>query len=266
MSVYLNVRAFLRLVLFLFLISSYVLFGLFLYLIIRNPFKRRGILIRNGSRFSRLLMKTFGVRVSCINPIPKNEVSLLVGNHIGFIDILCLQALQPSVFITSLEMKNTPGLGQICEVAGCAYVNRKSRMNIKDELQNIVDVLKEGFRVVLYAESIASNGEQVLPFKKTLMMSAGYAEVPIRPFVFNFVKINQQKVDIKYRDSVCWYGDQSFLSSIWRSLKLDSVECEIEFLPLVNIRFDDDRTEVAQKIHLMVSSKFRPFIPIIKNI
>jgi len=261
MKLYLNLRALLRLILFLFLISSYVVFGFLIFFVVRDSFKRRKLLIKNGSRFGQLLMRTFGVRLTCPNPISQDEVSLLVGNHVGFIDILCLQALQPSVFITSLEMKNTPGLGQICEVAGCAYVNRKSRLNIKDELKNIVEVLKQGFRVVLYAESVASNGEQVLPFKKTLMMAAGFAEVPIRPFVFNFVKINGEPAQYRYRDSVCWYGDQSFLSSIWKSLMLDSVDCEIEYLPLVYTKHDDDRTEVAQKIHLMVSSKFKPFHP-----
>lgn len=258
-SIYILLRAIYRFISFAVIMQVYVIFGTFIYITHGDTPERRHKLIYNGRRFCRIFMKFFGVKLICKNPISAEENSLIVGNHVGFIDILCLQSIQPAVFVTSLEMKHTPGLGQICEVGGCTYVNRKNRMKIQDELQHMVDVLKQGFRIVLYAESVASNGEQVLPFKKTLMMSAAYAQVPIRPFVFNFVAINGEPVQFKYRDSVCWYGDQTFFPAIWRSLQLNSVTCEIEFLPLVTINENDDRTEVADRIHQMVSDKFRPF-------
>jgi len=120
---------------------------------------RRKKLIKNGKKYARLFAKAFNLEVVCKNPIPENEGSLLVGNHIGFVDIVTLYAICDGVFITSLEMKNTPGLGQICDLGGCAYVDRKNRMNIHEELRGVTDVLKQGFRVILYAESVASNGE-----------------------------------------------------------------------------------------------------------
>lgn len=157
-------------------------------------------------------------------------------------------------------MRNTPGLGQLCEIAGCTYVDRVNRMKIQDELKDLVTVLKKGFRVVLYAEATASNGEQVLPFKKTLLTAAGLAEVPIRPFVFNFRQVNGEPVQFHHRDALCWYGDIPFLTSIWRSLQLETVTCEIEFLPLLSIKPEDDRTAVSQKLHGMVSEKYVPFV------
>lgn len=256
---YSHVRAIFRFLLFIFVISKYVLEGFIIYFYNRNPDHRRGLLTQHAHRTGIKLAQIFGVTVVCKNPIPHHEKSLLVGNHIGFIDILCLEAIVPSVFITSLEMRRTPGLGLICEVAGCAYVDRKNRMKIQEELKDIIAVLKKGFRVVLYAESTASNGEQVLPFKKTLMMAAGLADVPIRPFVFNFRSVNGGPVKFEHRDSLCWHGDISFLTSIWRSLQLDSLVCEIEFLPLVNVKAEDDRTEVAKTLHAMISERYVPF-------
>lgn len=256
---YLNFRASLRFFKFVYFILLYFVFAIYIYLTEKNVISRRRRLTENGSRTAQLIVKAFNVELICKNPIANDEHSLLVGNHVGFVDIVCLSALVNSVFITSLEMKNTPVLGQITDLGGCAYVNRKSRMAIQDELKDIVDVLKQGFRVVLYAESVASNGEQVLPFKKTLMMSAGMANKPIRPFVFNFIKVNGDAVKYEQRDSVCWYGDQTFFPAIWRSLKLDSLTCEIEFLPLVYPSPDEDRTALAEKIHAMVNDKFKPF-------
>ncbi len=258
-ALFINLRAVVRFFKFTMVIMGYFIAAILLYFSTYDPIVRRKRLIANGSRTARFILKSFNVELVCKENIPADESSLLVGNHIGFIDIVCLSALQEGVFITSLEMKSTPVLGQITDLGGCAYVNRKSRMSIQEELKDIVKVLQQGFRVVLYAESVASNGEQVLPFKKTLMMSAALSGRPIRPFVFNFVEINGKPVQYKDRDSVCWYGDQTFFPAIWRSLKLDSLVCEIEFLPLLHVPPDTNRRELALKVHQMVTEKYRPF-------
>ncbi|MBC7741705.1 MAG: 1-acyl-sn-glycerol-3-phosphate acyltransferase [Bdellovibrionaceae bacterium] len=263
---YNQVRAAFKLIYFILIILSYLITALFFNLTTRQPIQRRYKLVQNANFYAKFMLKAFNVELICKENIPENENSLVIGNHMGFIDIVCLQALRGSVFITSLEMKHTPGLGQITDLAGCAYVNRKNRMNIHEELKGVTEVLKEGFRVVLYPESVASDGERVLPFKKTLLMSAGLAHKPIRPFVFNFRKVNGGPVYFWHRDAVCWYGNQSFFPAIWRSLQLDSVTCEVEFLPLVHPKVEDDRTKVAQHLHAIVSEKFEPFYPTMNEV
>ncbi len=256
-----SIRAGFRVFKFFTVISLYFVFAIFNYLSTSDPILRRKKLTKNGQVTAQWILRAFNIKLICKEKIPENEGSLIVGNHLGFIDIVCLTALTHGVFITSTEMRDTPFLGQICDIGGCAYVNRKSRLSIQGELKDIVMVLKQGFRVMLYAESVASNGEQVLPFKKTLITSAALAEKPIRPFVFNYRSVNGEPVRYEHRDSVCWYGDQSFVSAMWKSLKLNSLTCEIEFLPLVFSKAEDDRTELAVKLHTMVSDRFVPFTP-----
>lgn len=244
---------------FLGVISIYFLIASIKYISTFDPIERRKKLLLNGQTTAKWILKSFNVQLICKQPITEEECSLLVGNHMGFIDIVCLMALTHGVFITSLEMKETPFLGQITMLGGCAYVNRKNRMKIQDELKDIIQVLKDGFRVMLYAESVSTNGEQVLPFKKTLITAAGYANRPIRPFVFNYREVNGGPVKFEHRDSLCWYGDQTFFEAMWRSLKLNSLTCEIEFLPMVHVTAEEDRSELAKKVHAIVSSAFVPF-------
>ena len=254
-----SIRAGFRVFKFFTVISLYFVFAIFNYLSTSDPVLRRKKLTMNGQVTAKWILRAFNVKLICNQNIPENEGSLIVGNHLGFIDIVCLISLTHGVFITSTEMRETPFLGQICDIGGCAYVNRKSRLSIQVELKDIIMVLKQGFRVMLYAESVASNGEQVLPFKKTLIMAAGLANKPIRPFTFNYRKVNGSPVKYEHRDSVCWYGDQNFLSAIWKSLKLNSLTCEIEFLPLVYTTVEEDRTLLANRLHRMVSANFVPF-------
>ena len=252
-------RAAFRVFKFITVISIYFICAIFNYLSTSDPVQRRNKLTKNGQVTAKWILRAFNVKLICNQKIPDDEGSLIVGNHLGFIDIVCLTALTHGVFITSMEMKQTPFLGQICDLGGCAYVDRKNRLGIQNELKDIVTVLKQGFRVMLYAESVASNGEQVLPFKKTLITAAALAGKPIRPFVFNYRTVNGNPVRFEDRDSVCWYGDQSFISAIWKSLKLNSLTCEIEFLPLVHTTTEEDRTQLAHKLHALVSGKFVPF-------
>lgn len=258
---YTQLRACYRFVFFVFTIISYFLIAIFHLVTTFDSVKRRKKFVHNAHQVSQFILRSFNIKLICKNNIPEDENSLLVGNHMGFIDIVCLQALCGGVFITSLEMKHTPFLGQITELGGCAYVNRKNRMNIQEELKGVTDVLKEGFRVVLYAESVASNGEQVLPFKKTLLMSAGLASRPVRPFTFNYRAVNDGPVLFSHRDSLCWHGDISFFKSLWNALQLESVTCEIDFSPLIYTTAEDDRSKVAEYVHQVVSSKFTPFFP-----
>lgn len=259
-TTYKTVRAVFRLLFFVVIIIVFFSTGIYIYFTNKTDLNaRRKKLIENGTRYCRFILKTFNVKLICKNPIPADEASLLVGNHMGFIDIVCILSLQPVVFITSRELRETPFLGQITEMGACAYVDRRSRMKIQEELMDIINVLKQGFRVVLFAEATSSNGEQVLPFKKTLMMSSGFSHRPIRPFCFNFRKVNDGPVLYEHRDSLCWYGDIGFFTSVWKSMNLDSIEAEIEFLPLVTVPVDADRTEISNKIHSFVQQKFNPF-------
>lgn len=156
-------------------------------------------------------------------------------------------------------MRETPVLGLITEMAGCIYVERRSRSNILKELGEMIDYLRKGFRVVLYPEATSTNGEGVFPFKRTLMTAAAHAGVPIIPYVFNFREINGEPgFQLKYRDSVCWYGDISFVQAIWNAFSLKSLVCEVEFLSPVYTKTDDDRAVVADAVREMIVAKFNP--------
>lgn len=260
-SILINIRAAYRFVYFITILCVYFFTAIGLHFLTVNPIKRRKRLVPIAQLYARFMASAFNIKVICKNPISPLENSLVVGNHIGFIDMISLESVSPCIFIKSLEMKYTAVLGRICDLGGFTYVDRKFRMDIQDEVIDISQALQDGFRIALYAESIASNGEQVLPFEKTLLMSAAFANRPIRPFVFNFREVNGGSVLYSHRDSLCWYGDESFIPAFWRSLKLDSVTCEIEFLPLLHVTVEDNRNQIAEYLHQIISEKYVPFRP-----
>jgi 1-acyl-sn-glycerol-3-phosphate acyltransferase len=171
-------------------------------------------------------------------------------------DILVLAAKFPSLFITSVDMRETPGLGLLTEMGGCLYVERRNRSNIQNELLEIREALQQGFRVVLYPEGTSTNGERVLPFKKTLMTAAAGTGIPIQPMVVNYRRVNGEPMGHKWRDYVCWYGDQTFMPALLRVLSLKSVEVEIEFLPQILVRSEEHRREIAALVQKAIVEKY----------
>lgn len=253
-----QLRGLIRLVAVSILMLSFLIWSYACHFVFRDPARRRKAFSANTKFFSGLFLKILSVNLNIHNMPQADQKFLLVSNHLGFLDILMICSTMPTLFVTSIEMKETPFLGMLTEMGGCIYVERRSRTKILEELGSIVEVLKQGFRVTLYPEATSTNGEQVLPFKKTLLMAASQAGVPIQPIVVNFRKINGEGFTTKWRDHVCWYGDTPFISAGWRTLTLKSVEAEIEFLELVWAQPEDDRALVASRVHALISQKYVP--------
>lgn len=223
----------------------------------KDPIKRRWYYVHLSSKYARFLMFMFNVKVIVKNQPPSDQAYLHVQNHMGFFDVLCLASVTGNCFVTSQEMREFPLLGLICEMGGCLFVERRDRTRIFRELEMLAQAMRDGFRVTLYPEATSTNGEQVIPFKKTLLSAAALAQVPLQPVVFNWIEIEGEPFTLKNRDKVCWYGDMGFAPSLWSHLKLKSVVAEIEYLAPMQTTMLDDRTEVAEAIHGRIAAKFR---------
>lgn len=226
-----------------------------------NSKKKRRRLSQNVSFFCRWFLKTINVKVDTKNFPQKSDSFLLVSNHMGFVDVLAYASQYPLLFVTSIEVKHTPFLGLLSELGACLYVERRSRSQISNELSEISLALQEGFHVVLFPEATSTNGEQVLPFKKTLMMSAAYAQVAIQPAVINYHKVNGETFSIKWRDHICWYGDIDFQTSLWNFLSLKSIHTEIQFLEKIWPSPQNERSLIAQKAYESITAHFIPVKP-----
>jgi 1-acyl-sn-glycerol-3-phosphate acyltransferase len=253
-----RLRAVVKTILFITYVICFLLTGYAIHFSTRDQNSRRRRFMANTKFFANLANKSFDIKVEAKNKPAEDEKCLLVGNHMGFLDLLAVYSSTPSLFVTSEEMHEAPVLGLITEMAGCIYVERRNRAKTVSEMRGLAEALRQGFRIVLYPEATSTNGEQVLPFKRTLMMAASEADVPIQPFVVNFKEINGDPFIMKWRDHVCWYGDMTFAPSMWKSFTLKSLTIEVEYLEKVYPKKDEDRAVLADRVRDMIVAKFIP--------
>jgi 1-acyl-sn-glycerol-3-phosphate acyltransferase len=208
------------------------------------------------SFYCRVARFIFNIKVDTTNMPPVDQPFLLVGNHLGILDIFVLSSVRNCLFITSVEMRDTPFLGTLCEMGGCFFVERRSRSNISSEIQHIREALKQGFNIVLYPEGTSTNGERVLPFKKSLMTAAAGTGVSILPMALNYTSVNGEPMSWKWRNQVCWYGDQTFLPAMRRLLSCCEVTARIDFLQPIECHSDEERRHVAENAQTQIEQKF----------
>ena len=260
-KVQVGIRIVYRLVIFFVLFLGFFVTTTWIRLRWRNPFERIRQLAQNATFFTGTLCRLYNVKINVKNQPTLNMGGLIVGNHMGFIDILVVNSLMPSLFVTSMEMKQTPLLGFLCEMGGCVFVERRNRSNLRNELNSLIEHLQRGFRVTLYPEATSHNGEEILPFKRTLLTSAAVAGVPIRPYCFNFLSVNGEVFSTKYQTALCWYGDITFVRSMLGFLSLKEIVCEVEFLEPYYPQPEEDRGAMADTIRAQIVKKFRPIVP-----
>jgi 1-acyl-sn-glycerol-3-phosphate acyltransferase len=212
----------------------------------------------NVSVHCELLLKLLDFKLHLKNMPSHEQHFLTVGNHVGFFEIFALASIRRNLYITSVEMRDTPFLGLLTKMGGCLYVERRDRSNIQNEMLKIREKLQQGFNVVLYPEGTSSDGSQVLPFKKTLMTAAAGTGVPILPVTVNFLKVNGEPMSHKWRDYVFWYGDMTFFPAMLRALSLRSVELELDFAEPVYCHSEEERKVVVERVYSEIVSRFKP--------
>lgn len=251
-------RIIIRVFYFLAVAVAYLASAYVIHFTTKDPKVRKKKFSENAGKYTTLICKLYNIKIEVVSPLTFNESGLIVGNHLGFIDILVMHSLTKALFVTSYEMRETPLLGQITEMSGCLFVERRNKSNILSELKNIIDALSDGFNVTLYPEATSHNGEVVLPFKRTLLTSAAAAGKPIIPYCFNFKSINGGPFNLKYRDHVCWYGDMGFFPSFIKSISLKEIVTEVTFLEPYYPRLEQERAEVADEVRRRIVEKFKP--------
>lgn len=177
-----------------------------------------------GHRYAKMILRILGLRATRDGRMAGPSGRLIVANHLSYLDVVALSALSPACFVTSMEVKNSAGLGWICSAAGCLFVNRRSYAGITAEVRRLADVLEEGVDVVVFPEATSTDGSAVIPFRAGLLQAALIAEASVQPVCLNYTQLDGAPVHAGNRDALFWYGDMEFLPHLWSLACRDGAE------------------------------------------
>ena len=220
---------------------------------------KRAAAIRTTSGFARIALFLFNIRVHVKHREHVHEtggVRLIVSNHLSYIDVLVISSLVPSVFITSVELKNTALLGTLARLSGSIFVERRRPSGLKHEIEDIALALGQGLPVVLFPEGTTSNGDRVQPFKNSLFDAAVLTRANIVPICLCYNRVNNEHVTPENRDLVFYYGGVTFAKHFLRFLSLRSIDVEVVPLKRIKVRPGESRKELAAETHRAISTEY----------
>ena len=139
---------------------------------------------------------------------------LVVSNHLSYLDILIISAVMPCFFVAKMEIVGWPFFGKAARTGGTIFSTGRAWRARCQWPSRSAERLKLPVPVLLFPEGTSTDGAQVLRFHSRLIDPATSAGAPITTAAIRYV-VEDGKVEER---ELCWYGDESFLTHMWKVL------------------------------------------------
>jgi lyso-ornithine lipid O-acyltransferase len=216
----------------------------------------------SGTRHAALLMMLWS-RASC--RILGIEVSVTGGacggftasNHVSYVDILVLGSLNPSVFVSKLEVMSWPVLGWLARLGATVFVNRNSRRGSVKALDKAEAVLDSGVSLVVFPEGTSSDGSAVGSFRGMFFDIPARKAAPVIPVSIMYAEAK----DAYGTYPVAWYTDMSLLPHLWELLGRKGIKAFVHVSPPIQypeaVRTSDARKRLSLSSRESIESGLR---------
>ena len=153
-----------------------------------------------------------------------------------------LSALTPAVFVAKREVKHWPVFGWFARLGGTLFVDREKRAQVGELNRAMQAVLEQGALVILFPEGTSSDGQNVLPFKSSLLEPATRCVYPLSASLIEY-----RLEDGDVGEEVCYWKDMTFVPHLINLLSKRRVEVLVRFSELR--RASADRKALARQLH-----------------
>ena len=188
-------------------LATHVLSGLLTTLAVL-PFVAPARHLRLKQRWSVRLLDILGIRLDTDEPYVAPG-SLLVANHVSWLDIFVINAAYPAAFVSKAEIRQWPLFGWLAAKNDTVFLRRGSRGHAKIVNGEIAALLELGRHVALFPEGTTTDGSHVQNFHAALLQPAIDAGAPIQPLALAY-----RLPDGRYTRAAAYDGDLSLGESI----------------------------------------------------
>jgi 1-acyl-sn-glycerol-3-phosphate acyltransferase len=232
------------------------------------------VLIYNAqpNRLLHLFWKVWGLILGLEIKMPKGlklkPGTVLISNHISYLDIIVYGVALNPVFIGKKEIKSWPVLGFGADkIAGIFYIDRRRSqiLHEKERLSKFVETVPRN--LLFFPEGTTGEGHEVMSFKPAIFdMLLAARSAKIQPLSLKYTHINGKKITTKTdRRRIAWYNDpepqkykaQPLLQHLWQVLLMDRISIEIVAAKdLISVDAFDDRRALTATAESAVKKGF----------
>jgi 1-acyl-sn-glycerol-3-phosphate acyltransferase len=136
---------------------------------------------------ARSLLKAFGIRWAVIGS-PVKAGALLAGNHVSWLDILIMLALEtpepsrPLRMVAKAEVGRWPLIGRLSRLCGTIFVDRARPRTLPETVGRVRSALADGYPVQVFPEGTTTCGAHPAPWRPAFLQAALDAGAPVQRF------------------------------------------------------------------------------------
>lgn len=177
-------------------------------------------------RWSRQMLAALHIRL-IVEGAYDPRARLMVANHVSWLDILAINAAQPTRFVGKSELKSWPILGWLIANTGTVFIERAKRRDAVRVVHHMTDVLRAGQHVTIFPEGTTGDGHQVLPFHANLLQAAITADTPVQPVALRYGDAHSE-----VSEAAAYVSETNIWQSLWRVAMARHLRARITFLPV----------------------------------
>lgn len=186
--------------------------------------------------FHRLAAHFLGLKVRLIGEPETGKATLVVANHISWIDIIAIGSVADLTFVAKEELIQWPVVGFFSRMQKTIYVASSRKDAARSATDEMARRMVDGGAVCLFAEGRSDIGTHVLPFRsglvaaaQTAIIGAGAKYVSIQPVTIAYTHLQGLPITRPERALICWIKAKSVLENIWDILVSGTKDVTVAF-------------------------------------
>ena len=211
------------------------------------PFLKPPQRMQTVGRWSTRMLNALGVSLR-VSGTPRPGATLFVSNHISWLDILAVNAVQPVRFVSKADVRHWPLLGWLVACGGTLFIERERKRDALRVVHLVADALKHGEKVAVFPEGTTGDGHALLPFHANLLQAAIATETPVQAIALRFSDA-QHAVS----PAVAFLGDTTLAQSFWQVVMATDLCAQVRMLAPQATRHLDRRA-LSEKLRDEIGS------------
>ncbi|MEV4318270.1 lysophospholipid acyltransferase family protein [Actinocrispum sp. NPDC049592] len=197
--------------------------------------------------FFRGIAKSFGIRFEVHGAHVLHEFAeagrggLVVSNHISWLDIVAVNAVQPMRAQAKKEVAGWPIIGKLSTAARSVYLDRESLRALPDAVDELMKAMRGGSLVNVSPEGTTWCGLARGRFRPAMFQAAIDADVPVIPFVLRY-----RLEDGRDTTAPAFIGDETLITSLKRTARTRGLVLEVHVLDPIEPSRAKDRRELTE--------------------
>lgn len=180
-----------------------------------------------------------GLRVRAVGTPLRRHV-LFVSNHLSWLDIMAVAGATGAAFVSKDDVARWPVIGWLSRLNNTVFVARTDRRAVQGQADALRKALATGQPVALFPEGTTAGGQEVLPFRPSLLASV----MPPLPGL----KVQPIAIDYgKAAEEIAWVGNEAAKANARRILsRKGNIPVRLHFLKPVDPHDVSDRKALAE--------------------